>query len=53
VPADKKWFSRLVVASAMIDAIERLGLKTPKLDAAALKEMEKVKKTLEADKAGK
>jgi PPK2 family polyphosphate:nucleotide phosphotransferase len=53
VPADKKWFARLVVASAMIDAIERLGLKTPKVDAAALKEMEKVKKTLEAEKPDK
>jgi len=53
VPADKKWFARLVVASAMIDAIERLGLKNPTVDDAALKEMDKVRKTLEAEKPPK
>jgi len=53
VPADKKWFARLVVASAMIDTIERLGLKTPKVEGAALEEMKKVQKALEAEKPDK
>jgi PPK2 family polyphosphate:nucleotide phosphotransferase len=29
VPADKKWFARLVVAGAIVDAIGRLGLRYP------------------------
>jgi PPK2 family polyphosphate:nucleotide phosphotransferase len=53
VPADKKWFSRLVVAAAVIDAIENLGLKFPKVDDAELKEMAEVRKTLLAEKGGK
>jgi polyphosphate kinase 2 (PPK2 family) len=53
VPADKKWFSRLVVAAAVIDAIENLGLKFPKVDDAELKEMAEVRKALVAEKGGK
>ena len=34
VPADKKWFTRLVVAGAVADAMEKLGLAFPVLDAA-------------------
>src|SRR5262249_31728075 len=29
-PADNKWFTRLVVAAAIVDAIERLDLRYPK-----------------------
>src|SRR6185369_10222061 len=32
VPADKKWFARLVVAAAVHDALERLRLAFPKVD---------------------
>src|SRR6478752_6154977 len=38
VPADNKWFSRLVVAAAIVDAMESLGLAYPKVDAAKEKE---------------
>jgi PPK2 family polyphosphate:nucleotide phosphotransferase len=31
VPADKKWFSRLIVVGAMIDALEALDLQFPEL----------------------
>ena len=34
VPADHKWFTRLVVAAAIVDALEGLDLHYPKLDAA-------------------
>ena len=34
VPADKKWFTRLVVAAAVADAMDELGLAFPVLDAA-------------------
>jgi len=33
VPADKKWFTRLVVAAAIVEAVERLDLTYPKVDA--------------------
>ena len=33
IPADHKWFTRLVVVRAMIDALERLDLKPPVLPA--------------------
>jgi len=50
VPANNKAFARLVVAKAMIEALEKLDLKFPKVDPAALKEMEKVRKALLAEK---
>jgi PPK2 family polyphosphate:nucleotide phosphotransferase len=46
VPADHKWFARLAVATAMVDALERLDLEFPKLDGAALEEFETVRKAL-------
>jgi PPK2 family polyphosphate:nucleotide phosphotransferase len=39
VPADKKWFSRLVVAAAVHDALGKLGLAYPKVDEAKKKEL--------------
>jgi PPK2 family polyphosphate:nucleotide phosphotransferase len=37
VPADHKWYARLVVAAAIVDGLERLGLEYPKVDAAQKK----------------
>jgi PPK2 family polyphosphate:nucleotide phosphotransferase len=37
VPADNKWFTRLVVAAAIVEALERLELEYPKVDAAQRK----------------
>jgi PPK2 family polyphosphate:nucleotide phosphotransferase len=50
VPADHKWFTRLVVASAVIEALEGLGLAFPKVEGAALKEMHKVRAALQAER---
>jgi len=50
VPADHKWFARLVVARAMIEALEGLDLEFPKVDGAARKEMQKVRSALLAEK---
>jgi hypothetical protein len=33
VPADNKWFTRLVVVAAMIEALEAVDLKLPELTA--------------------
>jgi PPK2 family polyphosphate:nucleotide phosphotransferase len=32
VPADNKWFTRLVVVAAVVDALKRMDLKYPKVD---------------------
>ena len=50
VPADHKPYARLVVAKAMIEAMEGLDLKFPKVDAAGLKEMDEVRRALLAEK---
>ena len=40
VPADNKWYTRLVVASAVIDALESLSLKFPEVDADKRRELD-------------
>src|SRR6185437_220739 len=39
VPADSKWFTRLVVAAALVSALEKLKLEYPKVSGAALKDL--------------
>jgi PPK2 family polyphosphate:nucleotide phosphotransferase len=39
VPADNKWFTRLVVGAAVVDAMENLNLAYPKVDAAKRKQL--------------
>jgi PPK2 family polyphosphate:nucleotide phosphotransferase len=39
VPADNKWFTRVVVASAVIDTLAGLNLSYPRVDKAKLKEI--------------
>jgi PPK2 family polyphosphate:nucleotide phosphotransferase len=39
VPADNKWFTRLVVAAAIVEAVETLELSYPTIDAAKKKEL--------------
>ncbi len=50
VPADNKWFTRVVVAGAIIDALASLNLEYPTLDAAKLKELAAAKRGLLAEK---
>ncbi|MFI5372441.1 MAG: polyphosphate kinase 2 family protein [Candidatus Eisenbacteria bacterium] len=46
VPADNKWFTRIVVASAVIDAMASLDLSFPKVNAAKRRELAAVKARL-------
>ena len=46
VPADNKWFTRLVVSSVIVDALEELDLSYPKVDAARRKELAAARKLL-------
>jgi PPK2 family polyphosphate:nucleotide phosphotransferase len=46
VPADHKWFTRVAVAEAIIDAMEGLNLSFPKIDAAKRKDVKNARKAL-------
>jgi PPK2 family polyphosphate:nucleotide phosphotransferase len=46
VPADNKWFTRVVVASAIIDALASLNLSYPKMGKEKLKELAAAKQAL-------
>jgi Polyphosphate kinase 2 (PPK2) len=53
VPADHKWFARVVIGSAIVRALGTLDLKFPRADKASLKEFATVRKALEAEGGGK
>jgi PPK2 family polyphosphate:nucleotide phosphotransferase len=46
VPADHKWFARVVIGSAIVSALDRLDLKFPRVDAASLQEFKQVRQAL-------
>jgi len=46
VPADNKWFTRVVVGAAIVDTLASLDLAYPKVDKARLAEIAKAKKAL-------
>jgi PPK2 family polyphosphate:nucleotide phosphotransferase len=46
VPADNKWFTRLVVAAAIVEAVEQLDLTYPQVDAEKKKELATMRATL-------
>ena len=48
VPADKKWFTRLVVADAVAEALEEMGSDYPKFAADRPGQMAKFRAILEA-----
>jgi PPK2 family polyphosphate:nucleotide phosphotransferase len=50
VPADNKWFTRLVVSTVLVDTLQSLGLAYPKVDDAKRKELEAAKKILVSKK---
>ncbi|HZV78883.1 MAG TPA: polyphosphate kinase 2 family protein [Candidatus Binatus sp.] len=50
VPADHKWFTRLVVAAAIVEAVEKLDLTYPKVDAERRKELATMRATLVSQK---
>ncbi len=52
VPADHKWFARVVIGSVIVSALDGLDLKFPKVDAAALAEFKQVRKALEQEGKG-
>jgi PPK2 family polyphosphate:nucleotide phosphotransferase len=53
VPADHKWFTRMVVAAAVVDALEELDLKYPVVDAHKREELKLVQTELEKEGSAK
>lgn len=49
VPADHKWFARVVISSAIVSAMEKLDLKFPEVDKSDAGELKKVKVALERE----
>ena len=52
VPADHKWFARVVIGSAIVSALDRLDLKFPDVDKASLQEFKQVRTALLAEGQG-
>jgi PPK2 family polyphosphate:nucleotide phosphotransferase len=50
IPADNKWYARLVVASAIIEALDGLDLQFPDVDEEKKKELETIREALLAEK---
>ncbi len=46
IPADNKWFTRLVLAAAIVDTLDDLDLSYPKVDAQKRKELQAARKLL-------
>jgi len=53
VPADHKWFARVVIGSTIVAALDSLDLHFPRADPASLKEFKAVRTALEHEGKGK
>ena len=51
VPADHKWFTRMVVAAALVQEMQAADLDFPKVEGKALKELRKAEKALKREKS--
>ncbi len=53
VPADSKWFTRIVVAAAIVEALDDLGLEYPRVDAAKRRELARARRELTGRRRGR
>lgn len=51
VPADNKWFTRMVIAATIVDRLEKLDPSFPEVDEKTLKEMKEARKQLANEKS--
>ncbi|MCC8962077.1 polyphosphate kinase 2 family protein [Bradyrhizobium sp. Pear76] len=49
VPADHKWFARVVIGSTIVNALDKLDLKFPEVDKAELSEFKRIRDSLLAE----
>ena len=52
MPADHKWFARVVIGSVINATLEKLDLRFPRADKASLQEFEQVRQALEKEEKG-
>jgi PPK2 family polyphosphate:nucleotide phosphotransferase len=52
VPADHKWFARVVIGSTIVSALEKLDLHFPKVDESERSEFKRVREALLAEEKG-
>ena len=52
MPADHKWFARVVIGSAIVSALDKLDLHFPKVDKADRSEFKQVREALLAEGKG-
>jgi PPK2 family polyphosphate:nucleotide phosphotransferase len=52
VPADHKWFARVVIGSVIVATLEKLDLRFPRADKASLREFKAVREALEHEGKG-
>ena len=52
VPADHKWFARVVIGSVIVSTLDGLNLRYPRVDKASLEEFATVRKALENEGRG-
>jgi len=52
VPADKKWYARMVVAAAIVDALDDLNLEYPKVGAKRREELKEIERQLRKNGGG-
>jgi PPK2 family polyphosphate:nucleotide phosphotransferase len=52
VPADHKWFARVVIGSAIVRALDQLNLRFPRVDKASLEEFKKIGAALQNEGKG-
>jgi PPK2 family polyphosphate:nucleotide phosphotransferase len=52
VPADHKWFARVVISSTIVSTLETLNLRFPRADTASLQEFKQVRKALQEEGKG-
>ncbi len=52
VPADHKWFARVVIGSVIVAELEKLDLRFPRADKASLAEFDNVRQALEKEGKG-
>jgi polyphosphate kinase 2 (PPK2 family) len=50
IPADNKWFTRVAVAAALVNALEGLKLDYPKVEGKALEDLERARQALQSEK---
>jgi Polyphosphate kinase 2 (PPK2) len=52
VPADHKWFARVVIGSTIVKTLDALNLRFPRFDKASQEEFSAVRKALEQEGKG-